>query len=229
MTNEEILAEACDGAKTRLDAVYLEKINKMEQPAISKREKIKIYNYIANLDNKINDNLKEYKPKRATKRTLKAILIAAILLLLFAISSFAFSPVRNFFIKVYNDCSEIVFNISNEEDYLYSEYEYIPEGYKLVSDQKLKNGQMCIYENHGKRIIIDSGYTENSALVIDTENSTTMDINHNDIVGYYSQTEKSNILVWSIGKCYHCITADISEEISLDELLKIAESRIQAK
>ncbi len=174
------------------------------------------------------DNRKksEADTRRITSKRIKAVIIAAAIIVLLAITAFAIEPVRDFIINIYSDCTEIVFNSNDKNDYLYAEYTFIPKGYILVDSIQGKNSQSLIYSNEGKRILIDSLGNKSSKSVIDTEDSDSGEISFGDETGYYSITDTSIILIWSSGKYNHCIIADLNDNyISLETLVKVAQSR----
>lgn len=228
MTNDEVLTLACKAAKERLDSDYLEKLDKINEPEISAKVRNKLIKYISDLQ---NNSIKETysATKSLNKKTLKAVLIAAILILLMAVGSFAISPVRNYIIEMYEDSSEFIFNSFGGNDYLFSICTYIPDGYVMESEEKLNSGQLTVYKSGDKRIVIDSGKEKNSVLYIDTEASKTTEIMVQNSIGYLSETKTSYILVWSTGKCYYSIVADYSENITVEDVIKIAENMVPEK
>lgn len=180
-----------------------------------------IYEHSVDYKEKTNSDTRGITSKR-----IKAVIIAAAIIVLLAITAFAIEPVRDFIINIYSDCTEIIFNSSGENDYLYGEYTFIPERYVLVDSIQGKNSQFLIYSNEEKRIIINSMPNKNSKRVIDTEKAEIGEIMVNNNTGYYSKAENIIILTWCSGRYNHIITADISEEVySIDELIKIAQSR----
>lgn len=187
----------------------------------------------ADKDERLRNFIRNYEITPAVKtnrngmqRGLKALLIAAILLFVLALTAFAFEPVRNFVYKVYTDCTEFVFHSvkGNEDDYLYAEYSYIPEGYSLVSNVKTEQSQIIIYKYGMNQILIQSGDNSGSLLGIDTENAEYGDIQINNYNGYYSITDRCLILVWSTGKHNHVIWADKCDMITFDDVVHIAQS-----
>lgn len=228
MTNDDILFVACLEAKNRLDNAYLKKLDEMVEPTVSKKTKKNIIRYISSLENNnsIGESITLNTNKRLNKKTLRTILVAAILILLFAIGSFAISPIRNYIVHTFDDHSKILFITSAGRDNLYSNYMYIPNGYEIESDEKLNDGQFTILKSEEKRIVIDSGKEKDSILVIDTENSKTEEVKFKNYTGYTSKTKTSYILVWSSGRYYHSIVADYSEDITLEDIIKIAENMV---
>ena len=178
------------------------------------------------------DKSKNKEKKTNSKKIKTALLIAALLIILLSVSATAFNPLRDFFTKIYKDCTEIVFNITNKSDYLFAEYTYIPDGYKKVEDNRIKStkSQIIIYLNGRKKIHLSTLKNGHSSTFIDTENAETGNVMVGKYDGYYSITKTSIILVWSTGKYNHCLTADLNGDvITLETLVRIAQSRQPAK
>lgn len=172
------------------------------------------------------------RKKTSSKKIKTVLLIAAILIILFGVTATAFNPLRDFIIRIYRECTEIVFEVTNKDDYPFAEYTYIPKGYEKVNDIKfqLAKSQSILYRKDESIIKIYSTKTKHSSTFIDTENAETGEILVNEITGYYSITETSVILVWSTGKYSHYMIADKdSDLISIETLIKIAQSRRPSK
>lgn len=224
--NDKILSDACYLAEEMYWKDFSENIDESKFTDISSEQRNKIYKLIN--DSPKNVNGKNDTPHATMKsgKKLKAMLIAAVLIILMTATAFSFSPIHNFIVKLYKDCSEIIFNTDESEDYLYSDFTYIPTGYKLSDSTRNKNSQCLLYLNGKKRIVIDTILNKNSKTFIDTENAKTGEIAVNETTGYYSITDSEIILIWSTGKYNHCITADVDDDkISLEEIVKIAQSR----
>ncbi len=234
MTDSDIvLRDACVLAE---EMIYEELLKKFDDKSViipkGQFERIQkiIYGQPVNLS--CGDD-KKIKDKKATSKRIKtALLIAALLIILLSVSATAFSPLRDFFTKIYKDCTEIVFNITNKNDYLFAEYTYIPEGYKKVKDIRVKTvgSQYVVYRKENKKITIQTYKNNKSSFFIDTENTETGNIMIDGSNGYYSKTKTSIILVWSTGKYGHCLTADLNSDVtSIETLVKIAQSRQSVK
>ncbi len=228
MTKSEIaLREACVLAE---EMIYKDMLAEFEaQPFImipeGQPERIHKLIYGEDTEPKANTRIKE---KKTSSRKIKTILlIAAMLIILFGVTATAFNPIRDFIIKIYRECTEIVFDVTSKDDYLFAEYSYIPEGYIKVKDERVKvvSAQSIVYSN-GKSIIkISTLKNTDSTTIIDTENAKTGEVMINGNKGYYSITKTSIMLVWSTGKFNHCLTATLNDKISLDAIVKIAQSR----
>lgn len=223
--SDKVLSEACILAEEIYWDDFFKKVATFPPVEIpeGQHEKILKLIYGYSIDNKEKTELNS---QRISSKRIKAVIIAAAIIGLLAITAYAIEPVRNFIINVYSDCTEIIFNSSGENDYLYGEYTFIPEGYVLVDSIQGKNSQFLIYSNEEKRIIINSMPNKNSKRVIDTEKAEIGEIMVNNNIGYYSKAKNIIILTWCSGRYNHIITADISEEVySIEELIKIAQSR----
>ena len=171
------------------------------------------------------------KKKKAGKKHIIAI-IAAVLVLLVSALAAASAPIRNYILNVYDDCSEFIFNTENKKDYLFAEYTYIPEGYKKTDEMRYKKAQsqITLFFNDEKHIKISTNENKGTSTYIDTENAETGEIKVGEYDGYYSITDDSVMLIWSTGKYNHLLTAARNKDIiTLDEVVKIAESRVPAK
>ncbi|MBR4767134.1 MAG: DUF4367 domain-containing protein [Clostridia bacterium] len=196
-------------------------------PSLDERIMNLIYGKADNTENSVS---LRGKKKKAGKKHIIAI-IAAVLVILVSTFAAASAPIRNYILNVYDDYSEFIFNSfkGNEDDYLYAEYSYIPEGYSLASNVKTEMGQSITYKNKNNQLLIQSHINSGSHR-IDTENAETGEMEVGNYGGYYSITESSIILVWSTGKYNHIIIADLNVDIiTLDEVVKIAESSVPAK
>ena len=229
MTKSDIaLKEACMLAE---EMCYEDLLERFEaQPVVliptGQYERISRLIYGRSFSKTVNSHRKD--KNKSSKRFKTALLVAAIIIILLSVSATAFSPIRDFFMKIYRDCTEIVFNVTDKDDYLFAEYAYIPEGYKKEKDIRNKSAknQSMLYQKDKKIIKINTMRNKHSSTFIDTENAKTGEVFVNGRTGYYSITETSFILVWSTGKYSHCIVADENEGlVSIETLVKIAQSR----
>jgi hypothetical protein len=222
MDFEAALREACIEADNNYWKSFFEHIDSMPEILIPEEKDKRLRDFIHNYE--IASAGK--KNRKGMKRGIKALLIAAIVLLAIAVTAFAFEPFRNIIYKVYTDCTEFVFESvkGNKDDYLYAEYSYIPEGYILVQNNKTKTSQKIIYENERYQIVIQTDTGSNSVLGIDTENAEFGDININGFDGYYSINQTSIIVAWSTGRNHHVICADQNNRTNLDDVIQIAQS-----
>ncbi len=222
MDFEAVLKEACIEADELYWESFFERIDSLPDVLIPTDKDERLRDFIRNYEMKSAGK----KNRKGMTRGIKALLIAAIILMAAAFTAFAFEPVRNFVFKVYTDCTEFVFSSAkgNEDDYLYADFLYIPDGYKLVSNTKTKTQHRIVYMNGVNMLIIKSDESSGSVLGIDTENAVHGELEINGCVGYYSINQSSIIIVWSTGKYYHIIIADQCDEIGFEDVVQIAQS-----
>lgn len=229
MGYETALKEACMEADALYTKSFFEWMDSTPDVIIPEEKDARLRNFIKNYNIYLNNTSANRKSK-GMKRGIKVMLIAAIILLIAALTAFAIEPVRSFVYKICNDYTEFIFEKinDNKNDYLIAEYTYIPEGYQLVSNEKKKTEHTVIFRNGQNRIKIHSDQTNGSVLLIDTEAAKTRNLKINDYDGYYSVNQDTIILVWSTGKFYHVITADVCDKLTLNDVVQIAQSARKA-
>lgn len=222
MNFEAALREACVDADKLYWQSLFEQIDSMPDVLIPADKDERLRSFIRN--HMITQT--EKKNRKGMRRGWKALLIAAIILLVAALTAFAFEPVRNFVYRVYTDCTEFVSKSVKgyDDDYLYANYLYLPDGYELVSDDKEKTEQRTVYSNGSDRIVIRSVKYKTAVIGIDTEGSDSGEIKVANHVGYYSVNDDVIILFWSTGQHYHKIIADMNDKIKLEDVVRIAQS-----
>ncbi len=217
MNNEAILKAACIAADEELSAGLLALVNSMPDISVSEAEREKILSVL------IPGSTKK---KKTHKKALRVLLAAAIILLLTALTVFAVKPLRNFVVEMFKDESRIIFSQSEGRSSLYPHYDYIPEGYVLTDIKKGKTSQWLEYKCGIYGLNIKSLPNDNSVALFDSENAETGEIKVGDTVGYYSITNDTLFLMWSVGNYNYRISADRNDKlIGLDELVKIAQSQ----
>ena len=197
-------------------------------PSLDERIMNLIYGKTENIENAVS---LPGKKKKVSKKHIIAI-IAAVLVILVSALAAASAPIRNYILNVYDDYSEFIFNTENKKDYLFAEYTYIPEGYKKTDERRYKKAQsqITLFFNDEKHIKISTNGNKGTSACIDTENAETGEIKVGEYDGYYSITDDSVMLIWSTGKYNHLLTAARNGDIiTLEEVVKIAESRVPAK
>lgn len=227
--SELALKEACILAEEIHFKELLERFDAQPDIIISEGQYDRIYKLIFD---QATNNSKEKKEKHISSKKIKVIILAvAVLVILLSVSAMAYNPLRDFFVKIYKDCTEIVFYITNNNDYLFAEYTYIPEGYNKIKDDRVKaaNFQLILYRKDKSDIKISTMENKHSSTFIDTENTEAGEVMINESIGYYSITKTGIILVWSTGKYNHCLTAALKNNITLKEVVKIAQSRRPVK
>ena len=223
--SDRILKESCIIAEELYWQDFFERVDEEPDTTIPEGQFERILSLIHQQPICEDINLKTLEKRTVFSKRVKAVLVAAIVILLLAVTAMAITPFRNFIIKVYKNCTAIVFNLENKNDYLYANYEDIPEGYELKSDLHSDYSQLITYTNGYFDISINTLLNEKSMTTLDTENSEINEIMIGDLQGYYSLTETNINLIWSTGKYNHCIFAELNDEITIDLLVKIAQSR----
>lgn len=217
-----VLKEAAELAEKLYWDDYFKNTDEKQDIVIPSHQRNLIYKLI-NASSKVKSDAD--RSKIHSRKRLKAVLIAAILIILLTVAAFAVTPIRNFFIEIYNDCTEIVFQSEEKKDYLYAEYTRVPDEYILISDSRKKRSQFVSFCNGKGEIYIATLPNNNTKAIVDTEKAETGEIRINSDFGYYSISDTSIILIWSTGNYCHSITADIDDNITLDDIVEIAQSR----
>lgn len=232
MNEEFFLYEACLEAEKIYWQPIIDEIKSAPEVLITNEADKRTHKLLCKLEKKLLNQADKSAGTKKGKQGLKVLLVAAILIILLSVSAFSFNPFKSFVYNVFSRGTEFIFNYNKreEDDFLNGIYEYIPKGYKLIEDEKYKQSKRIIYKSGSNRIIMISNAVKHSSLHIDTEKAETGNIKVNQYDGYYSITDSNIILLWSTGKYYHYIVADFNEDIiTLDSVLKIAESRKQEK
>ena len=168
---------------------------------------------------KLFDKMRRNKFHKLTRKTARAILIAAILLLI-ATVALASTVGKDFVIKHFGSYAtyEVVNNEKGEKvDGI--NIGYIPEGFEQTDYQQLKDMIVVVYEYNNYHIDI-------SKITIESKESYNLEkINHETIensgIEYiYYEDEVNKGIVWNNGEYSYTISGNITK----NELLKIAES-----
>ncbi len=170
-------------------------------------------------------NVKPQSVRYKKRRVLKSVLIATVIMSLLVVTCMAVKPTRNFITKVTDDGTFFKFSITDNNDYLYANYNFIPEGYSLVSAEKFKSAHEIEYKKNDLSIFISSCNNKNNVFVNSENAIESGEIEVGKTVGYYCINKDMTFLVWSTGKYNHTISADNCEDITLDTLVEIALSR----
>lgn len=161
------------------------------------------------------------------RKIITAAVIAAVIFILLVVTGTAVKPVRNYFKNETSDGTFFFFDSSKHKSFTYSKFNFIPEGYTLVSDKKMKTSQMLEYTNGNEKIYISSIQTGNS--YINTENAIeTGEIPIGNAVGFYCIKHDAIMLIWGNDGIRYLIMADDCDNITVDTLVKIALSREKA-
>lgn len=227
MNSEKEFSKLIEVAYEDLLCEYIAKIESSPDIVISDVENNAIIKFLNSLymQHTEVDQTENVIVNKKGKKVLKVLLVVAIILLIMACTAFAIRPIRNYIIQRFNDYSEIVFSSTGEDDYLNEIYMYIPDGYYLDVRNKTRNNINTIYTDGKRTISILSTESDNAKFLIDTEEAAENDILIGRYTGYYSETPKGIVLVWSTGKYSHLITTDKDDNLTIETVIKIAESR----
>lgn len=168
-----------------------------------------------NLFNKMRDD--HYH--RFTTRKIKVMLVAAILCALL-LTAFVIPSSREFMIDKFDKHS--IFKLTeNNKNSVDGEITvgYIPEGFKLESNEKIAKSALNRYENEFGEFFTIFKNSSAAEVDFDTENYTSEEIIVDDIKYVYCQGDLNmNNLIWTKNDYVY----RISGLLTLEELLKIA-------
>lgn len=205
MTN---LAKACELSLNDWLATFPDIIPEAE--CSKKHEKWK-----KNLFNKMRDD--HYH--RFTTRTIKVMLVAAILCALL-LTAFAIPSSREFMLDKFDIASryKITENNKNSVDGEIT-VGYIPEGFKLESNEKIAKSALNRYENEFGEFFTIFKNSSAAEVYYDTENYTSEEIIVDGIKYIYCQGDLNmNNLIWTKNDYVYRIDGTLSK----DEFIKIA-------
>lgn len=235
MISDELLISACSEAENQLLDELICKLDEMSGIALKRKSKKRIKAFLKSLDKTYSEtavyDFAAFTKKYNLKQTIKAVLVAALIAILLTATCWSFENERGFFGEITDIGTFFTFNkFKDNDDYLFAEYTYIPEGYVLTSEERNKRSQLLEYHNNDLLLTIDT-YKKNNSLgiFVNSENAETGEVPVNDAIGYYCINEDSTTLMWSTGNYVNVIMADNTEGISVDTLLKIALSRTKIK
>lgn len=172
--------------------------------------------------NRLLDKMRNDKYHRLTRRAVRAIIIAAILLAL-ATTAIASPRTREYIVERFSDHSAYAV----EEGYV-GEIDdlsvgYIPDEYELTYSNIDKDNGLIIYEytNNGSQITLNKT-DESKTMTFDTEfdNSETTVIDDIEYIYYSDKDIGYNGLLWN----YSDYSYFISGNIDKDTMIKIAEN-----
>ena len=169
------------------------------------------------LFNKMRDN----RYHRFTTKTVKVLMIAAVLSALL-LTAFVIPSSREYIIDNFDIFSRYQLTESNDNS-VNGEITvgYIPEGFELVNIQLSSNAIVNDYTDSIGGIFIVSKYSSPTKVEFDTETGSIekLDINGQEYI-FYIDINNYNFLVWNKNDYVYQIDGTLSK----DELLKIAET-----
>lgn len=170
---------------------------------------------------RLMDKMRGDRYHRLTRRTARALLIAAVILAIATIT-LAATVGRDFVIQKFTDHSTYsVVDASDIRDVDDISIEYIPEGFELSKNIRYDKVVLLTYSKEDEWLNIYKGRID-SDVAFDTEykNSESLKI-HNFNSIYYEDTNLNySGIVWNDGTHIYTVEGNISK----DELIKIAEN-----
>lgn len=157
---------------------------------------------------------------KLSKKTIKILLIAAILLALTATTVFAIPAFREFAIKKFSDHFEFsVVDVQKAKKVKELSVNYVPNGYEMV-DEVVDSVIYKEYENENYRFCVRK-YEIDGDFGLDNEQYVIeqIKINNMDAVYYYLEDEYRGVL-FNDGKYAFIVDGNINKE----ELVKIAQN-----
>lgn len=170
---------------------------------------------------KIINSMGGKKRLHFTKKTARAILVAAILLAL-AVTAFAIETSHNYDLNPFKIYTEFSVDSENDKkDIDEISLHYIPDGYSLEYESVLDSQRLCEYTNDSSVWFNVQIYGSNSVTNLDTEKyeCTTTEINGTEYVLFNDGEKYKGVVCTKEG--YYIIVAGV---INSDELLEIAEN-----
>jgi len=178
-----------------------------------------------------NDNSWFYRVTSTHKRRIAVAVITVLVVFNTAMITNAEARlfVSNFFVKVYENCSDILFpnDAAPSEIVDYFKPAYIPKGYHVESIEDMEIEFWIDYTDHNGAIISFIQATLDGAdLGIDTENSKLESITINNTEGVIVYNKGRYLLSWSDGEYrYHLMGDDKAEIIKMAESIKIFDKK----
>lgn len=187
-----------------------------------------------NFDERINKIIRRMKSvkRRGTKKFFRVLILVAALIVVFSVTAIGATPfhekIKYFFMETFHDVSTVEFENSNStRGTLYSKYSYIPAGYEMTNHTQDSRYEKYTFEDvEGNQLFCTGKHNDDSFYILDTENISAEEIliNGTDAI-YYSQDEFCKI-TWIKGEyIYSIYQYSSTNQITKDELIKMAESR----
>lgn len=150
------------------------------------------------------------------------IVVAALTVTVFSVDAIA-TPVKNFFIQMYEKFSVVVFNkpeTSSEIDFVIK-HPTPPDGFTIKKEWDMNVDYSCDYEGpDGEELTYWQGISGSGQFVLDTEGVQTENQLVNGITGIYFTNKGYAQLLWSDGIYDYLLVGNLSRE----EILRVAES-----
>ena len=170
---------------------------------------------------KLFDKMRNGYYHRFTSKTVKIILVAAILTALL-LSAFAFPSSRETIVDNFDIFSTYKITKDNN-NYVNNEIKvgYIPDGYALESSESVNKNILNKYVNKNGESFTILRHSSSMTLLYDTENFISSEITINNVKYVFCEGNAGvNNIVWIINDYVYKIEA----HYGIDELLKIAQT-----
>lgn len=187
-----------------------------------------------NFDERINKIIRRMKSvkRRGTKKFFRVLILVAALIVVFSVTAIGATPfhekIKYFFMETFHDVSTVEFENSNStRGTLYSKYSYIPAGYEMTNHTQDSRYEKYTFEDvEGNQLFCTSRANDNSLSMLDTEDIVPEEITINKSSALYYSKENFSRVTWSTGEYHYSIYQYSStNQITKDELIKMAESR----
>lgn len=162
--------------------------------------------------------------RKALRRTVVAILIAAALLLAGCVAVVYREQIGNFFVNTYDTYIKGYF-VSNDEEKggnieEYYTLTYVPEGYEAFENNESSIWNQNKWKNaYGDIIVFEQDVLSTMQFTLDSESGSYSAVECEDIILYCQTIDKYNYYVWCDEKYSYLLK--ISVEIEKDELYLI--------
>ena len=167
------------------------------------------------------DKMRNDRYHRLTSKTIKVMLVAAIICALL-LSAFVFPSSRETIVEEFDIFS--TFKVTKDNNNLINSdiaVGYIPEGYEYTETRYGEKQVTNIYYNDKREKLTIMKCSSSSMVVYDNEKSTSEEILNSDIKYVFSESESgNNSLTWTKNDYVY----KISGFLDLDELLKISDN-----
>ncbi len=176
------------------------------------------YEFSKSFDKKMNkliDKMRSDKYHKLTKKSMQALIIAAIILSL-ATTVFAIPSSREYALKQFRD--HFSYSVAETDDVVYIDsitVGYIPDGFKKSSSNESEVLILYEYENNEKWFTIIKN-TINAEINFNSENRIIKNINGIEYI--LSSNDSTNGVIWNNGLYTYSISGNIDKE----ELFNIA-------
>lgn len=185
-------------------------------------------------DERINKIIRRMKSgkHRGTKKFFRVLILVAALIVVFSVTAIGATPfhekIKYFFMETFHDVSTVEFENSNSpRGTLYSKYSYIPAGYEMTNHTKDSRYEKYTFEDaESNQLFCTARINEDSFSILDTEDTFTEEITIDTLDAIYYSKDDFSKVIWTKGEyIYSIYQYSANNQITKDELIKIAESR----